>query len=561
VDLGLNAVKDKIVDLKQQQTVRDKLKSFIGRQSKINVHCTYEEELDFEGLTKYISSDLIKDVKVRLFGNKSQRYEARKTIISKAITYSQANTKLAKNRAVKLTAYAIDILRNFYRNQINKDLLFMATEIEDTVSSNVNEQLANQTQQLTSIIHESGQSLLSIEQNLILVKNGQIGDVESRLTSWINSLSSGHVLFPDYGYKLKSVGGKPQFQSIPLSNEATKKYPPKIKLIGTVKIGNQYVNKISANAVDYANRHQLPIIIDVKEAQKLLGNIPDPVQHDAEKLVGKELMISPKPFPKAFPCSIRLDGNVVFEYILFRTQEILDDDTIVISNQEQSTCPFKISMKLLFSKQSVDFNLSIADGNNSDLLHYAQFMKKASEGAEITIKALSIGRDIIKGKLNPFKFKCGFDTVDNEILFLEKIISLEKYFGTNINIPNEIFSDDYDALCYIFTLISGEKVSNSWDKVEFSFELTNGLISKIMEMDNSKYIFSYVGNLDIPIYGEQYHLSIVRTYKQVKIKDLEKLKQKARILDIGDTIKIVCIPGESNGIGSYVDALHKEVKM
>jgi len=561
VGIGLDAVKDRVIALEEQQAVRDKLKAFLERQSKLNESCTLEEELDFGGLTKYIRDELIGDVRIRLFGETDERHAARTAIISKAVAYSQSKTKLSKRRAINLTADAIDILRCFYREKINRDLLFIATEIEDTIIENVTGQLSEQTQQLASVITKSGVqtiqavrdcvdslSLMSIDRNLQLMKNGSIGDVESNATDWIRSLSGGHILFPDYGYDIKSIGGKLQLQSIPLSNAAIKKYPPKMNFVGTVRLGDRYVKQLSTGIIDYSNRHQIPIIIDIQEARKLLGDIPDPVQHEAEKLIGKELTIPPKPFPEAFPCSVSLDGNVEFEYFLFRAQEILDDGTIVISNCEQSEFPFRISMKANLSEQKMDFSICTDNPNNKDLLRYVRFMKKASAGATLTIKVLSIGQTLAGGKLNRFEYQCGFSTINEEILFLEKIVSIEDYFGISINIPSEILSDDYDTLCYISTLISGGKFSGNWNSVEFSFELTEDFKNKIEEMDDSKYSISYVGSIDIPLYGEQYHMPVARTYEQVQINDIAKSKQKAAVLDVGDTIKVVYIPGESNGI-------------
>ncbi|MFA6940499.1 MAG: hypothetical protein WCQ54_05875 [Clostridiaceae bacterium] len=77
-------------------------------------------------------------------------------------------------------------------------------------------------------------------------------------------------------------------------------------------------------------------------------------------------------------------------------------------------------------------------------------------------------------------------------------------------------------------------------------------------MEDSQYSISYIGSIHVRLYGEQYHFPIIRTYERVKVNNLQKLKQKAEILDEGDIIKIEYLPGEENGIGSYVDMLHSE---
>ena len=74
-------------------------------------------------------------------------------------------------------------------------------------------------------------------------------------------------------------------------------------------------------------------------------------------------------------------------------------------------------------------------------------------------------------------------------------------------------------------------------------------------MNETLYSISYVGNIDISLYGEQYHFKVISTYERVKTNNLVKLKKKAEILDIGDTIRIEYIPGEGSIIGSFIDML------
>ena len=43
-------------------------------------------------------------------------------------------------------------------------------------------------------------------------------------------------------------------------------------------------------------------------------------------------------------------------------------------------------------------------------------------------------------------------------------------------------------------------------------------------------------------------MSVIRTFDSVVYQDIERLKKKAEILDVGDTIKLVFLPGgEENG--------------
>lgn len=59
------------------------------------------------------------------------------------------------------------------------------------------------------------------------------------------------------------------------------------------------------------------------------------------------------------------------------------------------------------------------------------------------------------------------------------------------------------------------------------------------------------------IYGRKFNLSAIRRFDSVVYQNLERLKQKAIVLDVGDDIKISFLPGESEN-GTWQDSLNKE---
>lgn len=560
VELGLDALKEKVTDIKSQREIRERLQAFIERQSKINELSTMAEEIDFQGLTEYITDSLLDDMKVRLFGKWKERQSARDTIIKKAVAYSQARTELAKRRVVKLISNVLNILREFYRSKASHSTLLIAAEIVDDVEDIVKEQFAEQNKQIidgvSATIKEFG--FMSVDNNVQLTKLGKFDEIEANISSFFRCIGSGHELYPYYEYAPEVVNGKARFLSKPLSLDAVRKYPPKMMCKGTIKLGSQQLNQFDLDTIDYANRHQIPITISIQEAKKLLGDIDDPIQQEAKELVGKNVVIPPKPFPAPFPCSIILDGNVEFDYILLRTQEIMEDGIIVVSNQEQEKCPFRISMKINIADKKTDINFRIENPNNIDMLRYVRFMKTVSGGAKLVIRVLSIGQNLMEGNLNHFDYKSGFETVDEEIAFLEKVVSIENYFRKLLTLPNEIYKDDYETISYMADLINGDGYHGNWSMAGFTFAIDEDFKNKIMEMDESQYSISYVGSIGISLYEEQYQFSIVRTYDKARVNNLEKLKKKVDVLDVGDSIKIEYLPGEENGIGSYTDILHTE---
>ena len=294
IELGINVAKSKIIDIKKQQDIRNRLDAFIDKKLDENYKCTLEEELDFGGLIEYISDSFLDDMEKRLFGNLRERRSAHKNIVDKAIAYSQSKNALSRKRATKLISDAMCILRDFYRVRRNKELLFVAAEIEDTILSEMSEEHHQQTNTILKRLEAMektnlcARDVVSVEKGLELVGNGHISTIEEKMTQFTNAMSSGHVLFPHYGFQLNTVDGRIKYQSVPLSKEAAKEYPPTVKCLGTVRIGSGYLKEINP------------------------ATVLDPVQHDAEELIGEEITIPPKPFPPAFPCSISFDDEVVF---------------------------------------------------------------------------------------------------------------------------------------------------------------------------------------------------------------------------------------------------------
>lgn len=165
VELGLDAIRNEALTAKQQQDVRKQLAQFIERQEQINISCSHEEELDFAGLAGYIRTNLLADVQILLFGAQKERVARQETVISKAIVYAQAETKLSQERAKKMIEDAISILRNFYRAQMSKELILASAEIEDTISDTAEHLIAGQTAELTDLIRKSIDLVLATLQN------------------------------------------------------------------------------------------------------------------------------------------------------------------------------------------------------------------------------------------------------------------------------------------------------------------------------------------------------------------------------------------------------------
>lgn len=565
-EIGFDAGKGFLINKQEEMKIRKEISRYIESQRKYNELCSLAEEIDFEGIIKYLQGNFIVDISKRLFGKKEERRAAREDIISKAVEYSAAKTKEEKKKIAKFVADTIDILRSYYRDKIGKSSLFLAAEVEDTII----EEIKNNEKQTAKNIQNYEKNLeayinkiapFSIDSYLHSAQKKDLETIETNLNMTLRTISCTHPLFPDYKYHYVSSERGIRMISVPTSNEAYKKCPPQIVCKGRIRVGDKYVNKFDADIVDYANRHQLMIAIDINEAKKLLGDIEDPIQLEAERLVGTTRIIPPKPFPAALPCCIKINGETVYEYIEFRTKEILDDGTYIITNEEQKDISVRISIKANLVSGQVNVNTQTVNATNRDLLQYVRYMKRACEKGKMSIYVLSLGKELVNGDLSNCDYDGGFATVDEEISFLENIVLLEEYFQKVIKIPNDIYDVDIDIIDYMIKLIKKENVALNWKGKVLTIPVTidESIRKHLSNLEEKPQIITICGDVNINLFNETYCLRIIRTFESAVIRDLEIMKKKVEMFEDGDVLNIKYIPGTNDTLIDCLDTNSNEI--
>ena len=548
-NLGLEAVRDKITDTSVEVQVKEHIAEYLSRQQRINMNVSLEEEIDFGGLSEYIQTDLMEDVKRRLFGNKSERRSARQTILNKAVSFSTANTKISAHRTMKIIGDAIDILRDYYRNRVNRDLLFITTEIEETVVSEHEETRAlvvAESKKLEAAIKDD--RALSVDSALQKIDAGNVAQLERQFGKFMNAISAGHELFPDFGFRMTAEN---KMVSVPLNDEARIKYPENFKITATAaKIGNQPIGVLDKATFDQAYRHQLPIYIDVQKAAKYLGAVLDPIQAEAEKMTGSQMVVYPPKFPPAFPCNVIVGSDVLVPYLLLRTKELLDDGSVIIANEEQQNFNFDVSLHLYPKTQKLTFTVKPKAPSNNDSLQYRRFLKRVLSGEQVTVNALSLNEQFIRGTVD----KKDMGMIDEEIEFLEKIVMIEEYFCTPISIPEVIKHEDHLLINRICDLIQGG-FTGSWDKFDFKFIISQETKDRILSLIDTAYTLAYSGEGSFSLFEQEFTIPIFREIESAKIENLSHLKKKIEVLDVGDEIKVTYIPGVSGSKGKYIDKI------
>lgn len=554
--IGFDAGKDFILAKKEEKEIRSELHQYIENQRKYNEMCSLAEEIDFEGIIEYLQGNFMDDIRNRLFGKREERGLARETIINKAVGYSSATTDEAKKKTAKFVANAVDILRSYYRNQSKKEDLLLAAEVEDTVIDEIKRSEGNLQAYIDRV------SPFSVDSYLHLAQKKDLETIEDNINMTLKAISCTHPLFPDYKYHFISGENGIQMISMPTSAEVYQKCPPKIICKGRVKVGDKYVNRFDTDIVDYANRHQLTIAIDINEAKKLLGDIEDPIQLEANRMIGTTSVIPPKPFPATLPCSIKVNGKIVYEYIELRIKEILDDGTYIITNEEQEDINVRVTVKAKLISGQVNVDIRTVNATNKDLLQYVRFMKGACEKGKLSIYVLSLGKDLMSGDFNDYDYDGGFATVDEEISFLEKIVLLEKYFHRSIKIPSEIYEKDIDSIEYLTELIENKKAELTWTGKVLTVPVTLDEVIKehLSDLDENPLGITVFGDANVNLFNEIYHLPIIRTFESATIRDLEQVKKKVEVLEAGDILKLRYVPGVSDKLIDRLEANPRDIE-
>ena len=549
-DLGVEIVRPKIHNKLTENQARERLNAFLSKQQKLNDICSLEEEIDFEGIAKYIQSELIEDVRVRLIsGDPHARDEARREIITKATHYAQANTKLSVKRATRIIDSALNILKEYYRSKINQELLFVSNEIIECIESE-SKATRDEIDAVRDVIDET--AILSLDNNVKLAASGKIVAVQTNLSVFMRGISSQHSLYPYYRYDLRDHG---QIVSVPTTDEAISKYPPTIRIVpDRIRVGDQDYADWDAATLWESYRKQEPIEVHVSEAQKYLGDVLDPTQSEAEELKGALIKFAPKPFPKAEPCSFMIDNEIVLDYLLMRTRTVEEDGTAIWANDEEPNRIIQFECIIPPSFNRFSFNLNTTHNSVDALLLYYKTIERICRGGEAAIKMLEKREVVIRGPIP----KQDSSDAEQAVIFYSKLSAIETFFEVSFEIPETIDQNDLSITDYLYSLATAGKAKSTWREIKVSYKANESNRKIIKNLKDEPLYLVLAFDVTINFFGSHFSFPIQRHYESATVNDLEKLKQKVELLDEEDTYSLKYIAFPLGSEGTYTDYYGEE---
>lgn len=554
-DTGVEIIKNRYKDYNLCRSMEERLEQYLDTQQKLNQVCTVDDEIDFQRLAEYIRSELIEDAKQRFFGNTEERRTARNTILSKTRQYARANTSLAENRAIKMMDTSLNILRTFFRKNVSWEQRFMAAEIADEINGHTDEALENVSGQLDDLSEKiDGLCVGSVDANVRLAKEGKLDQVRENMLAIQQSITPQHPLFPDYGYAFSDG----HLFSKPLTADAREKYPSKFHIkFDRVTFGDEQYYGINTQTIQRANSLQREIVLNGVVVEKWLGPILDPIQDEAKAITGTDLVIKPAPFPPAQPYSISIGGTTYFDYVLFRTKEILDNGNIVLTNEEQINRSFDIRFILNPDMRDFTTQFKPKTKSNSDMLKNLLLLKAVKSGKEFTVKSLESGELIFEGIAQ----STDLEPDETVIELLKKVVVVEEYLGAPLNLPDELSPEDCRGLDYVYDLVSGKEHNEKYLEFSASFTLGAKITNTDKIADGSVFSIEFMAERDVRDFlGQTFKLPIKRKIDGAKFKDVEKAKKLAELLEAGDTLKLDFVPADGYDAIQFIDTLEHEAK-
>ena len=563
---GIEALNRYNTDKTDRKKLKERMKEYLESQQSINEICLVAEEMDFQGFVEYVQANLLDDLKTGAFdADIRKRKMAIETIASKAKYYSHAVTEESSKRVICMLESIVDLIKRFYHDEIPMVDLISSMETADAVSNNVIDSINSLGEHLVLKMDEDTHRILesraygSVDQMMLDTEKGDMKAVGKRVSDSLKCISIKHPLEPDYGYDY--MAGK--IVSVPLTETAKEKYPIKYSIAGRLKeVGAPF---LLGDDKKRADPPVFPVLIEVEEAKRFLGDKEDPGQSGLDDLVGKECLVMTPEMAQEYPCSVIVDDVVYYEYIILKLDRIEDGWTYVFTNpRNEEGCAFEIKRQCfvpndpeLTLKEATDsvitqtfLSIHISDSiTNTELLKFERFMKALSETKCIRIHKLGTDEDFLEGGMG--EATCTtlfFNSVDFEIGFLERICDIEKFYGVSLDLKSGFFEDDYNIAMNISNLLRGKSIEDTWEGITLLGMSAEDIQDIILNTNGRMDGLAFPVNDKVSLFGQEIELCVYKILKSVVVKEFDKVKTKAESLLIEEVMDVVLMPGEDNSL-------------
>lgn len=148
-----------------------------------------------------------------------------------------------------------------------------------------------------------------------------------------------------------------------------------------------------------------------------------------------------------------------------------------------------------------------------------------------------------------------------DIELLKKVVAVEEYLGAPLELPDELSPEDCRGLDYVYDLVSGKEHVVKWLDFSASFTLSGKMDNTDKFTDEA--VFSIESKVQMAVgdfFGQCFELPIKRRIDGAKLKDVDKAKKLAELLEAEDTLKLDFVPADGYDAIQCIDTLQHEAE-
>lgn len=532
-DLG----KETLVKKHNNEKLISLIEDYLSREVRFNELATQAEEIDYDGFCSFVSSETFKKLMIqRIDGNTDERRRARESLWNQAVEYAHADTEEKRRKVAKLFTGISDIIQDFFVSQLGHGEHILAARIEDHVSA-AHEDLATRIDRLEE------KTNTTLDCFTEMVRNRDMTGAAGVIDSFLHAADTYHDLKGYYRFAPMTVGDHTSLYSLPLSQEALKKYPPNLRVEEETTVCGKKMPR--DKALEYAIKHQVPVHIEITKATAYLGNQVDPAQGPAEAVIGKRYDYLPPPLSPIYDCRIVVDNALCYQHIELSIAELLEDGTYVLNNRKQSNSDLIVEFKYR-ENNLIDTHFEIKNGTTQQLLDFDRFTKCAANGATVEIINNKTDESIVMWIQEESLAQSQFGTIDDEIDLLERILCVEQHYETRFEITT-ISQKDYNYLCFLSDMLNGKRHYGEWEVFDLELKVTDKLKNLFENCDGEFGALYGPVEVEDTLFDKTLGYRFFRFLSRAKMIDFERKKKQVELADIGESVKLKFSPMDNPG--------------
>ncbi|WP_026888851.1 hypothetical protein [Clostridium beijerinckii] len=384
-----------------------------------------------------------------------------------------------------------------------------------------------------------------MDEVLELAKSGDNVGALKKMGVFQRCFGAMHPLYPDFRYSLNMNEKGVSIKLVANNEEAIKKYPPH----GTIKfiIPDEYKWAKNINElIRYGYENQVPIKLKSESIRLWLGNY---LMEEIENV--SEVKIIPEKFPDPIPMKFEFEKTLfTLDYLEMGLIRI-ENDYLILSNEKQENT--KLILTLSINRGNIldnKFNIKVATQYKNDVaanLKMNKFLLNMGYEGIKKLVTLKNDREIISFQDSNINCTSRKD-IEKEIALLERLNTLEKYYGVVFKLPKKITRDDYENLLVLEKSMNNEPITGTYSELTLLVTVDSGFNqTQMISKDTGSIMECVFDDQEIELFDQKIIFKEMRiNYHNTVVDNKEKTLKKFEFADDGDVIKIKFIPLDEN---------------